>query len=88
MREHGIAEEQDFIPWREAMGIKEEELPATCLRGARYREGLTQQALSELTGIPKRHLSEMENGKRPIGKKNARKLAGTLNIDPHYLLSV
>ncbi|MBQ9453863.1 MAG: helix-turn-helix transcriptional regulator [Desulfovibrio sp.] len=88
MRQHGIAEERDFIPWREAMGIIDEELPATCLRGARYREGLTQQQLSDMTGIPKRHISEMENGKRPIGKHNARRLADALHIDPRRLLSV
>ncbi|WP_442877394.1 helix-turn-helix domain-containing protein [Desulfolutivibrio sp.] len=38
--------------------------------------------LSQATGIPRRHISEMENGKRPIGKKNARLLAEALNIDP------
>ncbi|MCR4665664.1 MAG: helix-turn-helix domain-containing protein [Desulfovibrio sp.] len=88
MRERGIAEEHDFIPWREAANITDEELPATCLRGARYREGLTQQKLSDMTGIPKRHISEMENRKRPIGKHNARKLADALRIDARYLLSV
>lgn len=24
---------QDFIPWREALGVEDAELPATCLRG-------------------------------------------------------
>ena len=88
MRQRGITEERGFIPWREAMGIEEAELPAACLRGARYREGLTQQQLSDMTGIPKRHISEMENGKRPIGKHNARRLADALRIDPRRLLSV
>ena len=88
MRQHGIAEERDGIPWREAMDIDDAELSATCLRGARYREGLTQQQLSDMTGIPKRHISEMENNKRPIGKHNARRLADALHIDPKRLLSV
>ena len=88
MRQRGIAEELNFISWRDALNIKDQELPPTCLRGARYREGLTQQQLSDMTGLPKRHISEMENGKRPIGKNSARKLAGALNIDPHYLLTV
>ncbi len=88
MRQHGITEERDFIPWREAMGVENAELPATLLRGARYREGLTQQQLSDMTGIPKRHISEMENGKRPIGKHNARRLAAALHIDPRRLLNV
>lgn len=52
-----------------------------CIRGGRTKEGLTQVELSELTGIPQRHLSEMENGKRPIGKETAKKLAEVLKVD-------
>jgi hypothetical protein len=37
------------------------------LRGARYREGLTQRQLADLTEIPQRHISEMESGERQIG---------------------
>jgi plasmid maintenance system antidote protein VapI len=33
-----------------------------------------------MTGIPQRHISEMENGKRPIGKEMAKKLGKALNI--------
>lgn len=51
------------------------------LRGARGREALTQAKLAELTGIPQRHISEMENGKRSIGKENAKKLAKALHCD-------
>jgi hypothetical protein len=40
-------------------------LPAICLRGGRTKEGLTQKQLSEITGIPRCHISAMENGKRP-----------------------
>lgn len=78
------------IPWRETEHFKEIEgkLPAVFLSGARYREGLTQVELAERTGIPRRHISEMENNKRPIGKMNARKLAEVLNIDPRRLLSI
>ena len=36
--------------------------------------------LAELTGIPQRHISEMENGKRPIGKEMAKRLGKVLNI--------
>lgn len=78
-------------PWREASyfkDINDDELPSIFLSGARYREGLTQVELAERSGIPRRHISEMENGKRPIGKANARKLAEVLNIDPRRLLSV
>jgi len=51
------------------------------IRGGRGKEGLTQKQLAELTGIAQHHISEMENGKRPIGKETARKLAAALNID-------
>lgn len=60
--------------------------PGTLLAGARCREDLTQVQLSKESGIPRRHISEMENGKRPIGKSNAKKIAGVLNIDYRMLL--
>jgi hypothetical protein len=60
----------DSLTWREAFPeYRTEELPGVSSRGARCKEGLTQKQLSDLTGIPQRHLSMMENAKRPIGKK-------------------
>lgn len=56
------------------------------LRGIRHREELTQQQLAEKTGIPRRHISEMEAGKRPIGKATAHKLAEALNVDYRLFL--
>lgn len=82
-----MREGKESIPWREAFPFKDEELPGVVLAGARYREGLTQVALAEATGIPRRHISEMENGKRPIGKQNARKLAEALKVSPRRFLS-
>lgn len=43
--------------------------PGTVIRGLRGRDGLTQQALAKLAGIPHRHISEMENGKRPSASR-------------------
>lgn len=60
--------------------------PGTLLSGARYREDLTQAQLAELTGINRRHISEMENGKRPIGKVNAKKLGEALGVDYRVFL--
>lgn len=51
------------------------------LKGIRHRDSITQEQLAGLTGIPRRHLSEMENGHRPIGKAAARKLALALVCD-------
>jgi DNA-binding XRE family transcriptional regulator len=59
---------------------------SVALKGYRYRENLTQQQLAELTGIPQRHISEMENDKRGIGKDNALKLSKALNANYRLFL--
>jgi hypothetical protein len=56
------------------------------LAGARGKEGLSQRQLAALTGIPQRHISEMEHGKRPIGKANAKLLGKVLQVDDRVLL--
>jgi DNA-binding XRE family transcriptional regulator len=56
------------------------------LRSYRSREGLTQKQLAELTGIPQHHISEMENGKRSIGKERAKRFAEALHCDYRQLL--
>ncbi|PXF58580.1 MAG: XRE family transcriptional regulator [Deltaproteobacteria bacterium] len=53
----------------------------TARQRRRHREGLAQRKLAELTGIPQRHISEMENNKRTIGKKNAELFAKVLSVD-------
>lgn len=63
-----------------------ESKPAVSLRGARGKEELTQRQLAEMAGIPQRHISEMENSKRPIGKEAAKKLAKALNVDYRVFL--
>ena len=59
---------------------------AVCLKSARNRKGLTQAQLSELAKIPQRHISEMENGKRPIGKERAKIIAESLGVDYRLFL--
>jgi ribosome-binding protein aMBF1 (putative translation factor) len=79
----GFKDITDTVPWREAFSHwTDEELPGKALAGARHKEGLTQVQLAQMTGIPQRHLSEMEHGKRPIGKDTAKKLAKALHV--HY----
>jgi len=51
------------------------------LRGFRTREGLTQKRLGEMIGAKPSHISEMENGKRPIGKEMAKRLARALRTE-------
>ena len=53
-----------------------------------YRDnaGLTLDQLSRLSGIAKSHLSDMENGKRAIGPRTAKKLASALGVDHRLFL--
>lgn len=60
--------------------------PATMLRGARYKAELTQKELAVELDIYQHHLSEMENGKRPIGKDMAKRLANVLKCDYRLFL--
>jgi plasmid maintenance system antidote protein VapI len=53
----------------------------SAIRGLRLREGLTQEQLAHLLGVKRPNLSEMENGKRPIGKNMAKRLAQVLKTD-------
>jgi Helix-turn-helix len=72
------------VPWyQEALSRR---TPGSTLRIRRDNAGLTLQALSDKTGIPKGHLSSMERGKRPIGPIIAKKLASALGCDYRSLL--
>lgn len=80
-------EGREAVDWRELLsGEDDGALHGRFLKGARTKEGLTQKELSRLTGIPQGHISEIENGKRPIGKIIARKLGEALNIDYRVFL--
>jgi ribosome-binding protein aMBF1 (putative translation factor) len=73
-------------PWRNFFPELEENEAGSYLAGARHREGLTQRQLAEATGIKQHHISEMENGKRTIGKKNAKILSKALNTEYRIFL--
>ena len=85
-RQEGVADISDAIPWREAFPEFAENTPGTLLSGFRHREDMTQETLSRTTGIPRRHISEMENGKRTMGKVNAKKIAAVLRTDYRIFL--
>jgi hypothetical protein len=87
VRKFGFTGLADTIPWREAfLDHDENQEPGICLLGARQKEGLTQKQLAALTGIPQRHISEIENGKRTVGKARAKVLGGALNISYRIFL--
>ena len=51
------------------------------LRGARFKADLTQKLLAEKLGVKPHHISEMEHGKRTIGKAMAKRLASVLSVN-------
>jgi len=81
--------ESESISWEELAkdDIAKYGKPAIALRGARYREGFSQKELAKRTGITQDNISKMENGKRPIGEKVAKKLAKALNINFELLIN-
>ncbi len=82
----GVQETTDSLTIEEAFPEYMANPGGAALRGSRAKERLTQMELSNRTGIPQRHISEMENGKRTIGKETARKLAQVLNVDYRIFL--
>ena len=57
-----------------------ESSPGNRLRGLRTREGITQKELAARLGIRQHHVSEMENGKRPISLDMAKRISEAYNI--------
>ncbi len=56
------------------------------IRGCRARDGLTQKQLARRLRIHQVHISQIENGKRVVGKKLAQKLAQVFNTDYRLFL--
>ncbi len=65
-----------YVTPEEAFGPRS---PARALRGYRYREALTQAQLAKLAGVTAQNISDMECGRRGIGKELAKKLGEALN---------
>ena len=62
-------------------GIKKKLTPGTYTRVFRQNRGMTQAGLGEaLGGLPRQHISNMENGLRPISKKMALKLSKFFDV--------
>lgn len=94
LKDWSEASEELITPWEQATPwenlaadrVEKYIKSGIILRGARYREGLSQKELAKRCGISQDNLSRMENGKRVIGEKTAKKLAKALNIDSSMLL--
>ena len=76
------------IPWREVAkdNIKKYTEIGLALRGARLRAEMTQQELADAIGAQPHHISEMEHGKRSIGKELAHRLSKILNMSYRMFL--
>ncbi len=83
---HSIpGDDDDLLTWEEAFpGLG----PGDILQGARDREGITQTELAERIGVTPHHISEMEKGKRSVGKDMAGRLAKALNTGYKVFLVV
>jgi plasmid maintenance system antidote protein VapI len=70
------------IPWREVAkeNIKKYTEIGLALRGARLRADMTQKELANAVGAYPHHISEMEHGKRSIGKELARRFGEALRM--------
>ncbi|MBS0605616.1 MAG: helix-turn-helix transcriptional regulator [Parachlamydiales bacterium] len=66
----------DLVPWREGMKehLEKHDEPGIILRASRYKAAMTQIELAKAIDISQHHISEMENGKRPIEKIIAKRL--------------
>lgn len=82
----GKLEEKDLYDLEEVSPELAWNSGGVSIRGGRGKEGLTQKQLAEMTGIAQHHISEMENGKRVIGKETAKKFAMALNLDYRVFL--
>lgn len=60
--------------------------PGDTLKGARLMHELTQAKLAAMIGVKASHISEMEKGKRPIGKEMAKRLAKALSTSYQVFL--
>lgn len=80
--------EKDSYDWREVAkdDIEKYSEAGVMIRGSRAKESMTQVQLAKHLGIKQSHVSEMENGTRPVGKNMAKKLAKVFNTDYRVFL--
>lgn len=81
-------EVQDSIDWRLSLNdiLDKYSEGGGALKGERLLLEMTQVELAKKLHVPQHVVSEMENGKRPIGKKMAMRLAKILKTDYRIFL--
>jgi len=77
----------DMIPWRE---VAKKELihgeAAVVVRASRERAEMTQAGLAKQLGVSQGYVSDIEHGKRPIGKDMAKRLGKLFSINYRMFL--
>lgn len=83
LQEYSSDLSKNFFDWEidfnKIYGIVKE--PSILLKGLRYREGLNQVKFAKKLGLTQSYISIIENGKRPISKKLAKKIQDIFNLD-------
>ncbi len=80
---------EETLPWRE---VAKDRIKAAggesahMVRTSREIAGLTQTELARRLNMPQANLSQIETGKRTIGKSLAKKLAKIFNVDYRVFL--
>jgi DNA-binding XRE family transcriptional regulator len=68
--------------------IKKKLTPGTYMKVFRQNRSMTQAELGKvLGGLPRQHISNMENGSRPISKRIALKLAKLFDVSVEKFIS-
>lgn len=81
-------EKNDSVDWKEVVkdSIVKHKQAGMVLRGARFREDMSQKELAKRSGVSQDNISRIENGKRVVGEKVAKRLAKPLKINHRLLL--
>lgn len=80
---------EEIIPWRD---LAKERIKASggesayMVKSAREGAGLTQAQLADKLKIPQSNISQIETGKRSVGKNLAKRLAKIFNLDYRVFL--
>ena len=76
------------VTWREAAkkDIRKHSEGGQMLRASRFKREVSQRTLAEAIGVSQHHISEMENGRRPIGKEMAHRFAAFFEVDYRLFL--
>jgi len=79
---------KDSVPWRESLSktMKKYSEGGAMLKSERLLAELTQVDLAKKIKVPQHVISELENGKRPIGKVMAARFAKVFKTDYRLFL--